>query len=168
MENFEYTFIIWHQRHLVVVSCPTRCSLYLPLALLNRLHVTWAKCKKNVEFWAKNAVFLAQNPFFFGNCPTFLLLSWADTKKTTFLCWLRCTAVHKKMVSGQEQHFWAPKGPLWAIGATKRPAKRPNGRFRKKTWPTHQKVFTHSAVRALPASNSPKCSQGAGPSHGLD
>merc|ERR1719400_1027767 len=30
------------------------------------------------------------------------------------------------MVSGQKQHFWTPKGPLWAIGATKRPARRPN------------------------------------------
>jgi hypothetical protein len=35
--------------------------------------------------------------------------------------------LHKKMISGQKQHFWAQKGPLWTIGAMKRPAERPNG-----------------------------------------
>ena len=35
---------------------------------------------------------------------------------------------HKKTGFGpKNQHFWAPKGPLWAIGATKRPAEWPNG-----------------------------------------
>ena len=35
---------------------------------------------------------------------------------------------HKKTGFGpKKQHFWAPKGPLWAIGATKRPAEQPNG-----------------------------------------
>jgi len=29
--------------------------------------------------------------------------------------------LHKKMISGRKQHFWAQKGPLWAIGAMKRP-----------------------------------------------
>ena len=34
---------------------------------------------------------------------------------------------HKKTGFGpQKQHFWAPKGPLWAIGAMKRPAEWPN------------------------------------------
>ena len=35
--------------------------------------------------------------------------------------------VDKKLISGQKTHFWAQKGPLWAIGAKKRPAERPNG-----------------------------------------
>ena len=35
--------------------------------------------------------------------------------------------VDKKLISGQKTHFWAQKGPLWAIGAEKRPAERPNG-----------------------------------------
>ena len=26
-----------------------------------------------------------------------------------------------------KKHFWAQKGPLWAIGVEKRPAERPNG-----------------------------------------
>ena len=35
---------------------------------------------------------------------------------------------HKKTGFGpKKEHFWATKGPLWAIGATKRPAERPNG-----------------------------------------
>ena len=34
--------------------------------------------------------------------------------------------VDKKLISGQKTHFWAQKGPLWAIGAKKRPAERPN------------------------------------------
>ena len=35
---------------------------------------------------------------------------------------------HKKTGFGPKNSiFWAPKGPLWAIGATKRPAERPNG-----------------------------------------
>ena len=33
----------------------------------------------------------------------------------------------KKIISGQKKHFLAQKGPLWAIGAEKRPAERPNG-----------------------------------------
>ena len=35
--------------------------------------------------------------------------------------------VHQKMILGQKDHFWAQKGPLWAIGAAKRPAERPKG-----------------------------------------
>ena len=36
-------------------------------------------------------------------------------------------AVHKKLISGQKkQRFWAQKGPLWAIGIPKRPAKQPS------------------------------------------
>ena len=35
--------------------------------------------------------------------------------------------VDKKLISGQKTHFWAQKGALWAIGAEKRPAERPNG-----------------------------------------
>ena len=35
--------------------------------------------------------------------------------------------VHRKLISGQKRAFWAQKGPLWAIGAKKRPAERPNG-----------------------------------------
>ena len=33
----------------------------------------------------------------------------------------------QKIILGRKQHFWAQKGPLWAIGAEKRPAERPNG-----------------------------------------
>ena len=32
----------------------------------------------------------------------------------------------QKLISGQKTDFWAQKGPLWAIGAEKRPAERPN------------------------------------------
>ena len=32
-------------------------------------------------------------------------------------------------ISGRKQHFWAPRRPLWAIGAEKRPAERPNGQL---------------------------------------
>ena len=75
----------------------------------------------------KKCSFLARNPFFLEIVQLYLSPPWPDTKKTTFFCWLLCTDVHKKKVSGQKQHFWTPKGPLWAIGATKRPARRPNG-----------------------------------------
>ena len=34
--------------------------------------------------------------------------------------------VDKKLISGQKTDFWAQKGALWAIGAEKRPAERPN------------------------------------------
>ena len=44
-------------------------------------------------------------------------------------------AVHKKLISGQKkQRFWAQKGPLWAIGAEKRPAERPNGHLPENQW----------------------------------
>ena len=33
----------------------------------------------------------------------------------------------QKLILGRKQRFWAQKGPLWAIGAKKRPAERPNG-----------------------------------------
>ena len=33
----------------------------------------------------------------------------------------------QKIILGRKQHLWAQKGPLWAIGAEKRPAERPNG-----------------------------------------
>ena len=33
----------------------------------------------------------------------------------------------QKIILGRKQHFWAEKGPLWAIGVEKRPAERPNG-----------------------------------------
>ena len=36
--------------------------------------------------------FFGLKPFFWRHCPNFLLPSWLYTKKTTFLCWLRCTA----------------------------------------------------------------------------
>ena len=35
--------------------------------------------------------------------------------------------VHKEIISGQKTALLGPKGPLWAIGAMKRPAERPNG-----------------------------------------
>ena len=35
--------------------------------------------------------------------------------------------VHKKLIVDQKQRFGPTKGPLWAIGAEKRPAERPPG-----------------------------------------
>ena len=44
-------------------------------------------------------------------------------------------AVQKKLISGQKkQCFWAQKGPIWAIGAEKRPAERPNGHLLENQW----------------------------------
>ena len=56
----------------------------------------------------------------------------SNTKALSFWCPVMMVAknledVHKKMVFGLKQHFWARKGPFWAIGAMKRPAERPNG-----------------------------------------
>ena len=47
--------------------------------------------------------FFCPKSIFFGNCPNFLLLSWLDTKKTTFLYWLHCMADHGPAA---EAHFW--------------------------------------------------------------
>jgi len=56
----------------------------------------------------------------------------SDTKTLSFWCLVMMVTkkledVDKKLISGQKTHFWAQKGPLWAIGAKKRPAERPNG-----------------------------------------
>ena len=55
-----------------------------------------------------------------------------NTKRLSFRCpVMRVTiffeAVHEKLIFGRKHHFWAQKGPFWAIGAMKRPAERPNG-----------------------------------------
>ena len=71
--------------------------------------------------------FFGQEPIFFGNCPILFVTTMTGHQKDNIFCWILCTAVHKKMVLGQKQHFWTSKRPLWAIGATKRPARRPNG-----------------------------------------
>ena len=47
---------------------------------------------KKCRISGRKCSFLAQNPFFCQKRPTFLLPSWPDNKKTTFLCWPRCTA----------------------------------------------------------------------------
>ena len=47
---------------------------------------------KKCRISGQKCSFLAQNPFFCQKRPTFLLPSWPDNKKTTFLCWPRCTA----------------------------------------------------------------------------
>ena len=47
---------------------------------------------KKCRISGRKCSFLAQNPFFCQKNPTFLLPSWPDNKKTTFLCWPRCTA----------------------------------------------------------------------------
>ena len=57
----------------------------------------------NVIFVMDAWGFLAQNPFFFGNRPNFLSPSWLDSKKTTFLCWPRCTA---GLGAAAGAHFW--------------------------------------------------------------
>ena len=86
---------------------------------------------KKCRIFGQKCSFLAPNPFFFVPVQFFLSPPWRDTKKTKFFCWILCTGVHKKMFLGQKQHFWTPKGPLWAIGATKRPARRPNGHLQE-------------------------------------
>ena len=44
-------------------------------------------------------------------------------------------AVHKKLISGPKKTvFLGQKGPLWAIGAEKRPAERPNGHLLENQW----------------------------------
>ena len=55
----------------------------------------WAfhRCSvKKCRILGRKCSFLAQNPFFCQKRPTFLLPSWPDNKKTSFLCWPRCTA----------------------------------------------------------------------------
>ena len=47
---------------------------------------------KKCRISGRKCSFLAQNPFFCQKRPTILLPSWPDNKKTTFLCWSRCTA----------------------------------------------------------------------------
>jgi hypothetical protein len=56
----------------------------------------------------------------------------SDTKTLSFWCLVMMVTkkledVDKKLISGQKTDFWAQKGALWAIGAEKRPAERPNG-----------------------------------------
>jgi len=82
---------------------------------------------KKCRISGKKMQFFGPKSFFLEIVQLCLSPPWRDTKKTKFFCWILCTGVHKKMFLGQKQHFWTPKGPLWAIGATKRPARRPNG-----------------------------------------
>ena len=54
-----------------------------------------------------------------------------NTKRLSFRCPIMIATIffqagHKNLFQAKKQCFWTPKGPLWAIGATKRPAKRPN------------------------------------------
>ena len=58
------------------------------------------------------------------------LSNMSDTKTLSFWCLVMMVTkkledVDKKLISGQKTHFWAQKGPLWAIGAKKRPAGKP-------------------------------------------
>ena len=55
----------------------------------------------------------------------------SGTKTLSFWCLVKLVTkkledVDKKLISGQKTHFLAQKGPLWAVGAKKRPAERPN------------------------------------------
>ena len=73
-------------------------------------------------FWAKNGLLQP---------PRSSLSNMSDTKTLSFWCLVMMVTkkledVDKKLISGQKTHFWAQKGPLWAIGAEKRPAERPN------------------------------------------
>ena len=74
------------------------------------------------HLWAKNG--LLQPPWS-------LLSNMSNTKTLSFWCLVMMVTkkledVDKKLISGQKTHFLAQKGPLWAVGAKKRPAERPN------------------------------------------
>ena len=72
-----------------------------------------------MQFFGPKSIFFLTRPIFFVTTMT------GHQKDNIFLL----NPLHgcpQKMVSGQKQHFWTPKGPLWAIGAQKRPAERPN------------------------------------------
>ena len=51
--------------------------------------------------------------------------------------------VDKKLISGQKTDFWAQKGALWAIGAEKRPAERPNGHLPENQSYPESVSYTH-------------------------
>ena len=87
-----------------------------------------------------------------------LAVQWGQHKNVVFLVFSHdgnkeIGGYAQILISGRKQHFWAQKGPLWAIGATFRFRVTPV--FVRGTRPTRQKVFPHPTVGAPSASNSP-------------
>merc|ERR1719341_3204663 len=77
---------------------------------------------------AKKSDFRAKNGLL--QPPRSLLSNMSNTKTLSFWCPVMMVTkkledVDKKLISGQKTHFLAQKGPLWAVGAGKRPAGRP-------------------------------------------
>ena len=69
---------------------------------------------KKCRIFGQKCSFLAPNPFFFVPVQFFLSPPWRDTKKTTFFCWILCTGVHKKMVSGPAKRYGLKMVKKWS------------------------------------------------------
>ena len=59
-----------------------------------------------------------------------------NTKRLFFRCPVMIVTIFLRLFTknwfrAKKLRFWTPKGPLWAIGAMKRPAERPNGHLPK-------------------------------------
>ena len=93
----------------------------------------------------KKCSFFGQEPIFFGNCPILFVTTMTGHQKDNIFLLTPLHGCPKKKVSGQKQHFWTPKGPLWAIGATKRAARRPNGHL-----PENQRFFFYFGPMVVP------------------
>ena len=87
---------------------------------------------QNGSIWGQKCSFFGSKSMFWRQRRIFLIPSWQDTKNTTFLCWLGYMAGLRAAAGAEKLHFWPPKRPLWAIGAVKRPAERPNGHLPEK------------------------------------
>ena len=84
--------------------------------------VAWKKTVFRVNFWPKMDPAAPQRP----------AMQWVNTKLLSFWCPVTMGTiflddVSEKWVSGRKTAFLTRKRPLWAIGAVKRPAERPNG-----------------------------------------
>ena len=91
----------------------------------------------NMHFWPKNGNFRQLGPY--NGLPNSRMGTYRKTKGIQ--SYLRIWGCYDPIESGPSEtkkgclygcsvkklRFWAQKGPLWAIGAMKRPAERPNG-----------------------------------------
>ena len=108
----------WTCEHVVIMWF--QLSLYLVSQLISILvsHIVY-----KTYFWANFGLKRALA----GACPS----SWATQKRVFVVSRhdgnTKIGGFAQRNDFEPKQHFWAQKGPLWAIGAEKRPAERPNG-----------------------------------------
>ena len=71
--------------------------------IAEKSHFLYFHLMGQMQIFGPKMQFFGQNTNFLRNRPNLLSPSWLDTKKTTFLCWPRCTA---GLGAAAGAHFW--------------------------------------------------------------